>query len=95
MGENAAVVPAVRHGSFSLAVGTFTPFSAIRLYMLMQTRGNGFTSRSIMSHRYDTLSKEYTGAKCWQVCEMNPCVHNNKISCPGTSRLNGKIWNKV
>ena len=46
-----------------------------------------------MSHRYGTLSKGYTGAKCWQMCEMNPCMHNNKISCPGTSRLNGKIWN--
>ena len=29
--ENAAVVSAVRHSSFSLAVGTLTPFSAIRL----------------------------------------------------------------
>ena len=36
-----------------------------------------------MSHRYGTLSKGYTGAKCWQMCEMNPCMHNNKISCPG------------
>ena len=48
-----------------------------------------------MSRSYGTLSKEYTGAKCWQICGMNPYRCNNKISCPGTPRLNGKIRNKV
>ena len=39
--------------------------------------------RSIMSHSYGTLSKESTGVKCWQMCGMNPCRCNNKISCLG------------
>ena len=51
--------------------------------MLMQSRGNGFDSRSIMLHSYGTLSKGYTGVKCWQMCGMNPCRCNKKISCPG------------
>ena len=51
--------------------------------MLMQSRWNGFASRSTMLHSYGTLSKEYTGEKCWQMCGMNPCRCNNKISCPG------------
>ena len=41
--------------------------------MQMQTRGNGFNSRSTMLHRYDAQSKGYTGAKCWQTYVTYAC----------------------
>ena len=77
MGENAAVVSAVCHGSFSLTVGIPIFYNST---MRMQTRGNGFNSRSTMLHRYGTQSKGYTGAKCWQTYEMTLCMPNNRMS---------------
>ena len=68
--------------SFSLAGVTLTPFSAIQLCWCKVVGIDspaGACCRTVMA----PLSKEYTGVKCWQMCGMNPCRYNNKISCPG------------
>ena len=51
--------------------------------MLMQSRGNGFANRSKVSHSYSTLSKEYTGVKCGQICGINQCRCSNKQFAQG------------